>query len=423
MKAMEREGRGSDESRPLGVLYILHTAAPGGAGRSLAYLIEHLPPGAVNATALCPPGPLVGQLRAIGVRVLPIPGISMFHSAEGIPLRGLRTLELLRTAWHTRHGRTIRRAIAEVRPDVVHLNDRGMLHAARIARRAGVPVVLHARSVAHAGTRWVGWVSGRLARRYVDRVIAIDESVRRSLHGMPNVEVIYNPYPAPAEPPPREVASPGVRVTYLTGLLTFKGIWDLLEAARLLRDRRDIEFLVAGGNSRPAAFHRSLGGRLAHLFGFAPDVETAVHAWVEKHELGGTVKLLGQVDRVEDLLRRSDILAFPSHLNGPGRAVFEAGMHGIPAIVALKDRVEDVVEDGVTGLIVPPRDPRRLADAIVRLADDRTLRRRMGNAARSRYASQFDPAVAAARMLQVYRELAAPGSGSAAATPLARAIR
>jgi glycosyltransferase involved in cell wall biosynthesis len=420
---MERGGRAADESRPLGVLYVLHTAAQGGAGRSLVYLIEHLPPGAVKATALCPPGPLVGELRAIGVRVIPIPGISMFHSAEGIPLRGLRTLELLRTAWHMRHGGTIRRAIAEVRPDVVHLNDRGMLHAARIARRAGVPVVLHARSVAHAETQWVGRVSGRIAQRYVDRVIAIDESVRRSLHGMPNVEVVYNPYPAPPEPPRHELASPGVRVTYLTGLLTFKGIWDLLEAARLLRERRDIEFLVAGGNSRPAAFHRSLGGRLAHLFGFAPDVETAVHAWVEKHALGDTVKLLGHVARVEDLLHRSDVLAFPSHLNGPGRAVFEAGMHEIPAIVALKDRVEDVVEDGVTGLIVPPRDPRRLADAIVRLADDPALRRRMGHAARSRYASQFDPAVAAAKMLQVYRELAAPAADASTGRPLARAIR
>jgi glycosyltransferase involved in cell wall biosynthesis len=416
-------GLPSGDSRPLRVLYVLHTAAPGGAGRSLAYLIEHFPPGSVEPTALCPPGPLVTQLKAIGVRVLPIPGISMFHSAEGIPLRGLRTLELLRTGWHTRYGGVIRRAIAEVRPDVVHLNDRGMLHAACIARRAGIPVVLHARSVADAETRWVGRVSSKLARRYVDRVVAIDESVSRSLHGMPRVEVVYNPYPAPAEPPSRETSSPVVRVTYLTGLLTFKGIWDLLEAARLLRDRRDIEFLVAGTNSRPDAFHRSLIGRLAHLLGFAADVETAVRAWVERHDLGGTVKLLGQVDRVEDVLLRSDILAFPSHLNGPGRAVFEAGMHGIPAIVALKDVVEDVVKDGVTGLIVPPRDPRGLAEAIVRLADDPALRRRMGQAARSRYVTQFDPAVAAGRLLQIYRELAVPAADSSAARPLARAIR
>jgi glycosyltransferase involved in cell wall biosynthesis len=91
--------------------------------------------------------------------------------------------------------------------------------------------------------------------------------------------------------------------------------------------------------------------------------------------------------------------------------------------VALKDWVEDVVEDGVTGLIVPPRDPRRLADAIVRLVDDPALRRRLGSAARSRYAAQFEPAAAARRMLEVYRDLISPGPRSGVTMPLARAIR
>jgi glycosyltransferase involved in cell wall biosynthesis len=398
-------------ARPIRVLYVLHTSATSGAGLSLRYLIESLPPGSVSAMALCPPGPIADQLGSVGVDVRVIPGVSMLVSAEGIPLRGLRLLELLRTMWHMRHGGAIRRAIVDHRPDVVHLNDRGMLHAAGIAKRAGVPVVMHARSVADPAARWVARVSSRLIRRYVDRVIAIDESVRRSLGDLPNVEVIYNPYGGPSATPshsPSVPPAPGeaVRVTYLTGLLTFKGIWDLLEAARLLRARRDILFLIAGGNSRPEAFHRSLRGRLAHLFGFAPDVESAVGAWVDRHDLGATVRLLGRVDRVEDLLRTSDILAFPSHLNGPGRAVFEAGMHGIPAVVALRERVEDVVQDGETGLVVPPRDPARLADAIVRLVDDPGLRRRLGNAARSRYAVQFDPRVAGCRMIEVYREVA-----------------
>ena len=70
-------------------------------------------------------------------------------------------------------------------------------------------------------------------------------------------------------------------------------------------------------------------------------------------------------------------------------------MHGIPSIVALKDRVEDVVEDGVTGLIVPPRDPRPAGRRHLRLADDPALRRRLGDAAGTRYAAQFDPGAAA----------------------------
>lgn len=414
------------DSRPLKVLYVMHTPARGGAGRSLQYLIEHFPPGAVEATALCPPGPIVPDLRALGIEVRSIPGVSMFASTEGVSLSGARLLELLRTVWQMRHAAAIRRAIAEIRPDVVHLNERGMLHAARVVRQAGVPVVMHARSVVAANTPWVDRVSTPLIRRYVDRVIAIDESVRRSLGELPNVDVVYNPYPGSSARGERVRDASGspalVRVAYLTGLLAFKGIWDLLEAARLLRDRRDIQFLVAGGNSRPDDFHRSLGGRVAHLFGFAPDVETAVRAWVARHQLEPTVKLLGQVKRVEDVLLQSDILAFPSHLNGPGRSVFEAGIHGIPSIVALRDRLEDVVVDGETGLIVPPRDPGRLAEAIVRLVDDPSLRHRLGSNARSRYSVQFDPAEAARRVLGVYRELVSAGRQSRVNRPLARAI-
>jgi glycosyltransferase involved in cell wall biosynthesis len=81
-----------------------------------------------------------------------------------------------------------------------------------------------------------------------------------------------------------------------------------------------------------------------------------------------------------------------------------------------------VVEDGVTGLIVPPRDPRRLADAILRLVDDPALRRRLGSAARTRYAAQFEPSAAAHRMLEVYRELISPGPRSEVTTPLASGL-
>lgn len=409
--------------RPLKVLYLMHTAARGGAASSLRYLLEHFPPGTVQPSVLSVDGPVADALRESGIAVRRIPGVSMFHSFAGIPLRGPRLLELFRTVWFMRYGRIIRRVIADIRPDLVHLNDRGMLHAARIASRAGVPVLMHARSVADPGTRWVRRISRALTARYVDRVIAIDQSVRHSLRDLPRVEVVYNPLAASPAPSRAETGGspPFVRVTYLTGLLEFKGIWDLLSAARMLREREEIQFLIAGTNSRSPEFHRSLRGRLAHVFGFAPDVETAVREWRVREGLESTVQLLGHVDRVDELLAQTDILAFPSHLNAPGRSVFEAGVQGIPAIVAMRDRIEDVVVDGETGLIVPERDPPSLARAIVRLADDPGLRQRLGRNAQSRYTSQFEPTAVAQQVLQLYRTvLGARSQGSSwpAAEPL-----
>jgi glycosyltransferase involved in cell wall biosynthesis len=394
--------------RPIRVLYVMHSGSRAGSAESLCLLLEHLPREAVAATVLCPDGDVIPRLRTTGAEVRLIPGVSMFHSIEGVPLRGLRLLDLARTLWMMRHGGLIRAAIRATDPDVVHLNERGMLHAACVAHREGVPVVLHARSVAERRDGWVRRLTLRSIRRYVARVVAIDRSVRESLPELPNVEVIYNPLDQGAlhqdsPAPERGVAAP-IRVTFLTGLQMFKGIGDLLESALLLRERSDIVFQIAGGNSRPPGFHRSLRGRLLHLLGFAPDVESWVRSWIERHAMQRTVRLLGRVEPGA-VLAETDILVFPSHLDGPGRSVFEAGARGIPAVVSLRHRVEDVIEDGETGLIVRERDPRSLADAILRLADDAGLRSRLGRNARDRYRRQFAPQPIADRMLELYRSL------------------
>lgn len=378
--------------RPLRVLYVSHTGASGGCNGSLGHLIANLPPGTVDAHVACPDGPALASLSAVGATVHRIPGVAMLMSIHGVPMRGARRVDLLRALFQMRYGWALERLIDSLQPDLVHLNERGMFQAARIAHRKGVPVVLHARSVTDRSAPWLNRYAAWWIRRYVDRVIAIDESVRHSLRGITDSEVIYNPL-AVAAVPDRDmpVPVPGVvRVTYLTGLLRFKGIWDLMEAARLLRGREDILFQVAGANSRPKSFHGSLLGRLSHLLGLAQDVETPLHAFVRQHDLS-RVWLLGQVDDTRSLLRKTDILVFPSHLNGPGRSVFEAGVRGIPSVVSMDDPIEDVIVDGVTGLIVPPRAPSRLASAIGQLADSCTLRHRLGTAARAKYGMQFNP--------------------------------
>jgi glycosyltransferase involved in cell wall biosynthesis len=413
----------------LRVLYVLHTSVLGGSGGSLRYLLRHFPAGAVAPTVICPPGPAAAAFREDGVPVLTIPGVSMLLSIAGIPLRGRRLLELARTVWFMRYGSVLRRAIEEVRPDLVHLNERGMLHAARLAGSSGVPVVMHARSVADRETAWIRRLSTKLLCRYVDRVLAIDQSVRHSLREVPHVEVVYNPLShadAAVRTPRIPAAESGrarVTFTYLTGLLGVKGIWDLVAAARLLRHRsEDVRFLIAGANSRPEAFHRSLAGRMAHLLGFAPDVEGALRDQLARDRLDHMVMLLGQVERTEELLAQTDVLVFPSHLNGPGRSVFEAGARGIPAIVAMRDRIEDVVVDGETGLVVPEKAPKRLAESIERLADDPGLRLRLGQEARTRYQSQFDPESSARRVLDIYRQVVARrSSGRRLAVPAGQA--
>ncbi len=397
----------------------MHTAAPDGSSASLQHLIANLGREDVEATVVSPDGPVADALRRSGVRVLPIGGVSMLHSIVGMPLRGPRLIELGRTVVNLRHGRALREAIEATRPDIVHLNERGMLQAAVIARRSGAAVVMHARSVADPRPGWLVRLSRRVIARNVDRVIAIDGSVRRSLGAVATADIVHNPLAAvPVEAgtvePERAAATPDghstptrarIRVVYLTGLARAKGIWDLVTAAERLEHRTDIEFVVAGANGRSAAFHRSPTGRLAQLSGLVPDVESDLRRRVAASGLAGTVRLVGHLDDPGPLIRSSDILVFPSHHDGPGRSVIEAAIEGVPSIVALRHRVEDVVVDGKSGLIVPPRDPAALAAAIERLADDPALRARLGAAARDGAAARSDPGVVARRVVEIYRDV------------------
>jgi glycosyltransferase involved in cell wall biosynthesis len=390
----------------------MHTAAPDGSSASLQHLIAGLPPEDVEPFVVSREGPVADALRRSGVPVLRIGGVAMLHSIRGMPLRGRRSIELGRTLLNLRHGRALGAVIDRVRPDIVHLNERGMLQAAVIARRSGAAVVMHARSVADPSPTWVTRLSRRIVRANVDRVIAIDGSVQRSIRTIADAEVVHNPVVGSgvvgsglhADLAPRGIDG-RVRVVYLASLAPAKGIWDFVAAAERLRDHPGIRFTIAGTNGRSAAFHTSLAGRLAQVSGLIPDVETALRRHVAQAGLGDTIELVGHVADPAALLRASDVLVFPSHHDGPGRSVLEAAVEGLPAVVALEHRVEDVVVDGVTGVIVAPRDSAALAGAIARLAGDPALRTALGDAARLAATRDSDPALVAARVVAIYRDV------------------
>ena len=87
--------------------------------------------------------------------------------------------------------------------------------------------------------------------------------------------------------------------------------------------------------------------------------------------------------------------------------VFEAMALGKPVVVTNVGGLPEVVEDGVTGLVVPPRDPEALADAVVVLLGDPELRARMGAAGRERFLERFTVERMTDAHLELYAELLA----------------
>ena len=109
---------------------------------------------------------------------------------------------------------------------------------------------------------------------------------------------------------------------------------------------------------------------------------------------------------VADIWRRADIFVLASR-GGEGlpRALIEAAACGRPLVVTDVPGNRDFVRDGVEGLLVPPDDPARLAEALARLASDADLRRRMGMAARQRVLSGYTESHVKHSVLEAYRSL------------------
>jgi glycosyltransferase involved in cell wall biosynthesis len=93
---------------------------------------------------------------------------------------------------------------------------------------------------------------------------------------------------------------------------------------------------------------------------------------------------------VRDYVRAADIVAVPSDLEPFGRAVIEAMALARPVVGGNNGGIPEIATDGVDALLVPPRDPVALADALERLLDDPDLRRKVAEAGRRTVERRFD---------------------------------
>lgn len=185
----------------------------------------------------------------------------------------------------------------------------------------------------------------------------------------------------------------GARLLFLGRLEHRKGIDTLLAALPLLADLPGVTVDIAGapqGTSPEAAFHAR--------YRDAP--------WAPR------VRFLGAVAEAEKtaLLAATDIVVSPARYESFGLVAVEAMMFGKPVISTTAGGIPEVVEDGATGLLVPPGEPEPLAAAMRRLITDHPLRERLGAAGRARYLARFtDDAMAEAWVAAVRAALARCG--------------
>jgi glycosyltransferase involved in cell wall biosynthesis len=163
-----------------------------------------------------------------------------------------------------------------------------------------------------------------------------------------------------------------------------KALSTLLEACATLRSSHpDLRVLIAGDGEERESLER-----LARTLG-----------------LERTVDFLGLRNDVPDVLAALDVSVSSSDYEGTPLALMESMEAGVPIVATRVGGTPDLIDDGVHGLLVPPRDPGALAAAVGELLADPRRRGEMGRLARERRRSEFDIEVAAERFGALYERL------------------
>lgn len=368
---------------------------------SLRYLLldqlRYLQAQGHEVTAVSGPGPWVEAVRAAGIPVTTVPLTRRIS-----PFQDLRAFGAL--AWH----------LLRAQPDVVHTHTPkasllGQWAAAlvRVRRRVHTIHGLYFPGHMRPERRWFYVWLERLQMTPAHVILSQNaedlETVRRDrIAGPRRLRYLGNGIDLARFRPDGATAGrraatraalgapEGHLVVGMVGrLVREKGYPELFEAARLvLRERPDTTFIAIGG-LEPAKSDR---------------IELDDPALVA---LGDRMKMLGHRDDVEDLYAAMDLLVLPSHREGFPRAPMEAAATGIPVVATDVRGCRDVVVDGTTGLLVPVRDPARLAAAVLRILGDAPLRAAMGIAGRALAEERFDQRAVFERVADAYREVAA----------------
>jgi len=122
--------------------------------------------------------------------------------------------------------------------------------------------------------------------------------------------------------------------------------------------------------------------------------------------LAERIEFLGSRKDVPELLAETDVLVFSSVVpESFGRVIIEAQAAGVPVVATRVGGVVEIIEDGQTGILVEPRHPEEMAEAVVRVLDDKILARRLVENAKEKILSHYTLDHMASQTLEVYREV------------------
>ncbi len=305
--------------------------------------------GDIHVASLAPHGPVSDQIAAAGIAV---------HALDAKSPRDARVVARL-------HKLIKREKIDTVFSFLVHAN----AAAAAVSLFSRDLRILQSIQTTQPEPKW-HWKVQKLAHRAAEKIVVPSPSVAQAARewcDVPESKIIVIPNAIDLDEFRRGGVSPPSAefpIGFLGRLDPIKRVPDLVKAMA------DI----------PNAH--------LHIFGEGP-ARPEIEQTAQEHRLRLRLTLHGSVTRPQDALSQIQMLVLPSAAEGFGLVLIEAMASGIPVIATNVPGIRDVIKDGVTGILVPPADPQKLAAAINRLIADPMLRDRLAEAASADVRQRF----------------------------------
>jgi glycosyltransferase involved in cell wall biosynthesis len=346
--------------------------------------------------------PLMRALRVRGhevAGVAPTGPLSADLEAEGFRLIDAPLVRRIAPLAHLRAFRALLDLFRRERPELVHAHMPISGWVGRFAARAaGVPRIAytaHGLLFLQPGPLWrrvvafvLEWIAGQMTDLYLT-VSEEEAAIVRRLRIHRGAVAVGN-----GRDPARFAPDPEARRAVREALGVPETRPVVIIVSRLVRHKGHVELLQAM-ESVPEAELWVVGERLPSDHG--EDLEP--HFARAAARLGPRLRRLGYRRDIPALLAAADIFVLPSHFEGLPMSVIEAMLCALPVVASSIRGPREQVIDGVTGLLVPPRDAKALAAALGRFVASPALRRQMGEAGRARALERYTEAAVLARTL------------------------
>lgn len=371
-------------NRKIKVLYLQHAGSLGGSSMSLLYTMQGMRDlGHTCVVALARPSSEMERLYTdAGFETIAWPGLALWDHSAGAPrpLWDPRTWMMyanLATGCRRTERNTLK-LVAEIQPDLVHLNSMTFTLSAKVLAQANIPFVWHVREPPpDQGLRtriirsvmlrvpqlifisdfdkqqWVGGSTGEVIHNFVDlqhfRSHADGQPLRRAYHIPADARVIL----------------------YLGGVSTIKGFFVLIDALHLLKERgKRLICLMPGSELGHAQSWRGhIAGKVLPLLGTGTPRQKAAKQ-IAKYGLEEDLRLLPFATDIVPFFAASDVVVFPSTKPHFARPIIESIAMHKPAVGSDIGGVRELLAVHPLGRATPAGDPVALADAIQEATDN-----------------------------------------------------